>query len=70
MTIAKRGWVPEVCETRMQGIARGLAEQASADILGRIEFLAEDNKRIHERECFNLNPATNVMNPKAEALLA
>ena len=28
------------------------------------------SKRIHERDCFNLNPATNVMNPRAEALLA
>jgi glycine hydroxymethyltransferase len=25
---------------------------------------------IHEEECFNLNPATNVMNPRAEALLS
>ena len=70
MTIAKRGWVPEACETRVQGIARGLSGLASADILARLVLLAEDNKRIHERECFNLNPATNVMNPKAEALLA
>ena len=28
------------------------------------------NRRIHEVECINLNPATNVMNPAAEALLA
>ena len=70
MTIAERGWVPAGCETRIQGIARGLASQASDEISARVEFLAEENKRIHERECFNLNPATNVMNPKAEALLS
>ena len=29
-----------------------------------------ENRDIHERDCVNLNPATNVMNPKAEALLA
>jgi glycine hydroxymethyltransferase len=29
-----------------------------------------ENRAIHERDCVNLNPATNVMNPKAEALLA
>ena len=29
-----------------------------------------ENRRIHERDCFNLNPATNVMNPAAEAALA
>jgi glycine hydroxymethyltransferase len=28
------------------------------------------NRAIHERDCLNLNPATNVMNPKAEAALA
>lgn len=28
------------------------------------------NRRIHEQDCVNLNPATNVMNPAAETLLA
>ena len=36
----------------------------------RIEELAGLNRRIHEIECVNLNPATNVMNPRAEALLS
>jgi glycine hydroxymethyltransferase len=36
----------------------------------RIKDLVAENKRIHERQCVNLNPATNTMNPKAEALLA
>jgi glycine hydroxymethyltransferase len=36
----------------------------------RITALVETNARIHERECINLNPAANVMNPAAEALLA
>ena len=70
MTIAHRGWVPDHCETRVQDIAQGLTRRESSEILAQIEHLAEDNRRIHERECFNLNPATNVMNPKAEALLA
>ncbi|MFC6655586.1 serine hydroxymethyltransferase [Roseibium salinum] len=42
----------------------------SAQIAERIEALARENRKIHERDCFNLNPATNVMNPRAEALLA
>ena len=70
MTIAKRAWVPETSENLVQAIARETSESASATILGRIEELAARNRNIHERECFNLNPATNVMNPKAEALLA
>ncbi|MCB0164800.1 MAG: aminotransferase class I/II-fold pyridoxal phosphate-dependent enzyme [Anaerolineae bacterium] len=31
--------------------------------------LIAENKAIHEQQSINLNPATNVMNPKAEALL-
>ncbi len=70
MTIAKRAWVPEKCETLIQSVAARTAKEASGDVLSRIEKLVARNRDIHERECFNLNPASNVMNPKAEALLA
>lgn len=70
MTLDRRTWVPDACETLIQDIAARTSQEPSNAILTRIQSLAEDNKRIHERECFNLNPATNVMNPKAEALLA
>lgn len=36
----------------------------------RIAELMARNRSIHESECVNLNPATNVMNPVAEAALA
>ncbi|MDF1726895.1 MAG: aminotransferase class I/II-fold pyridoxal phosphate-dependent enzyme [Sulfitobacter sp.] len=65
-----RNWVPEASETRVQQIAKGVAGQKSADIAARIETLARENRQIHERDCFNLNPATNVMAPRAEAMLA
>ncbi|RKF15169.1 aminotransferase class I/II-fold pyridoxal phosphate-dependent enzyme [Roseovarius spongiae] len=70
MTLARRPWVPDASETLVQDIAARTAKATSADIAARLETLAEDNRRIHERDCFNLNPATNVMNPRAEALLA
>jgi len=70
MTLALRDWVPATSETLVQGIAGKTASARSADVLARIEHLAEQNRVIHEQECFNLNPATNVMNPKAEALLS
>jgi glycine hydroxymethyltransferase len=54
----------------VQDIATKAATTPSGDLLARIETLAEENRRIHEKECFNLNPATNVMNPKAELLLS
>ena len=70
MTLAQRNWVPDTCETRVQDIAQKAASLTSDDILVRVQDLAEQNRIIHEEECFNLNPATNVMNPKAEALLS
>jgi glycine hydroxymethyltransferase len=36
----------------------------------RIDQLIDRNLEIHDQDCFNLNPATNVMNPRAEAALA
>ena len=38
-----------------------------ADLL---DSLIDRNRRIHDIECVNLNPATNTMNPRAEAALA
>ena len=70
MTLAHRDWVPGTSETLVQDIAARAASSASAEVLARIEQLAERNRVIHEEECFNLNPATNVMNPRAEALLS
>ena len=46
-------------------------KQASPEaLIDQVEALAKESKEIHERQCFNLNPATNIMNPRAEALLA
>jgi len=70
MTLEPRGWVPETCETRVGEIAAATSQSAPEAVLARIEALAEQNREIHERACFNLNPAANVMNPRAEALLA
>ncbi len=70
MTLAQRNWVPERSETLVQDIANKAASTTSADLLARVQELAEQNRVIHEEECFNLNPATNVMNPKAETLLS
>jgi glycine hydroxymethyltransferase len=70
MPLTSRKWVPAKSETFVQSIAARTANQSSADIAATIDGLAERNREIHEVDCFNLNPATNVMNPKAEALLS
>jgi len=70
MLLAHRDWVPDASEALVQTIARQAAGDSSEILHSRIEDLADRNRDIHERDCFNLNPATNVMNPRAEALLA
>jgi len=68
--LAHRPWVPEICELTVQGFATCTAGKSSDDVARRLDTLVERNRAIHERECFNLNPATNVMNPRAEAVLS
>ena len=68
--LEKRHWVPAASEARVMEIAARVAKAPPAETAAQIETLAAENREIHERECFNLNPATNVMNPRAEALLA
>ncbi|MDB4213371.1 aminotransferase class I/II-fold pyridoxal phosphate-dependent enzyme [Octadecabacter sp.] len=68
MTLKTRGWVPENCETRVQEFTAQIG--ASDTVRARLDELVIENRDIHEAACFNLNPATNVMNPRAEAMLS
>ena len=70
MTVTYRDWVPTDSKTKVQSIATQIATSPSDAIFVRIQNLVEQNRVIDEEECFNLNPATNIMNPKAEALLS
>lgn len=67
--LEKRDWVPETCEAYIQNIAARATADADA-VHADIEALIGENAAIHDRDCINLNPATNVMNPRAEAVLA
>lgn len=67
--LARRDWVPAACEDYIQRIA-GEAAQTSDDVAARIRELADQNAQIHDHDCINLNPATNVTNPAAERMLA
>ncbi|MEM9359451.1 MAG: serine hydroxymethyltransferase, partial [Pseudomonadota bacterium] len=68
--LAHRTWVPEHCEDHVQRLAAQTAKRSTTKNADRIFELVALNRTIHERDCFNLNPATNVMNPRAEAVLA
>ncbi len=68
--LAHRPWVPEDCEALAQRLAAATAGRDPAGNLAELDRLVASNARIHDAECLNLNPAANVMNPRAEALLA
>src|SRR3546814_18974026 len=61
-------WSSDVCSSDLSIAGRTAAASADA-VADRIEALIRRNLEIHDRDCFNLNPATNVMNPAAEAAL-
>lgn len=67
--LARRGWVPAASEDHVLRIAGEVAGQDRAAREARLADLVTENRTIHERDCVNLNPATNVMNPRAEAVL-
>lgn len=68
--LAHRPWVPEPSERLVGAVAREAAGRGAAEQLAELDRLVALNHRIHDAECVNLNPATNVMNPRAEAVLA
>lgn len=65
--LAPRPWVPT--ESYIQTLATD-AGKPSAQVAARLDALIAQNREIHDQDCFNLNPATNVMNPRAEAALS
>ena len=67
--LAPRAWVPGTSEQLIQKIAGETAGQSSDDVAAQVAELTARNRRIHDVECVNLNPAANTMNPAAEALL-
>jgi glycine hydroxymethyltransferase len=70
VALARRPWVPSHCEDFIQQLASETSGQGSAAVFAAIESGIVLNRQVHEADCINLNPATNVMNPKAEAALA
>ncbi|HEU5265121.1 MAG TPA: hypothetical protein VFU35_00415, partial [Jatrophihabitans sp.] len=68
--LGHRPWVPPHCEEYVHALAAWTAGATADQRQRRLAELIEHNDRIHNLECVNLNPATNVMNPKAEAMLA
>src|SRR5690242_13545366 len=68
--LVRRPWVPEDSENLVGAVAAATAESSPANVLSELDRLVAENHRIHDVDTVNLNPATNVMNPRAEAMLA
>lgn len=66
----QKNWLPLDCQKYINALQQKYASFSSDEIEKEIVSLAKENKTIHEKECINLNPATNVLNPKAEAILS
>jgi glycine hydroxymethyltransferase len=67
--LARRAWVPAASEDFVQRLAAETASRDAAATDAELARLIAANRRIHEHDCVNLNPATNTMNPRAEAAL-
>ncbi|MEU6798873.1 aminotransferase class I/II-fold pyridoxal phosphate-dependent enzyme [Nonomuraea wenchangensis] len=65
-----RPWISAASERLTREVAGAVAGRSPAATLEEIGRLVAWNDRIHHAEAVNLNPATNVMNPRAEALLS
>lgn len=63
--LVHRAWVPAVSEQLVGEIAEHVATPASTRSTGTL-LPVDQNRRLHERYCINLNPAANTMNPRAE----
>ncbi len=63
-------WATPASQELITRIASQVDTKAGADVQKWIEDLAQENHRLHDIEGINLNPATNILNPRAEKLLS
>ncbi|MFO1328250.1 MAG: aminotransferase class I/II-fold pyridoxal phosphate-dependent enzyme [Rubrivivax sp.] len=68
--LQRRSWVPAPSEDLVQTVAAATAAAGVNGTDAELMRLVADNRRLHDEEGLNLNPASNVMNPRAEALMA
>ena len=69
-SLKTQGWATAASQELISRIASQVDSKPAKDVQSWIEELAEENHRLHDIEGINLNPATNILNPRAEKLLA
>lgn len=68
--LAHRPWLNDRVQCRLQQLSDQLGSLDVDNTQSLLDRLVLGNQMIHEQEAVNLNPATNVMNPKAENMLS
>ncbi|MES2399486.1 MAG: beta-eliminating lyase-related protein [Pseudomonadota bacterium] len=68
--LIERPWLPAPSKARVRALAQATAASSLRELESAFAEATEQNRRLHEHGAINLNPASNVMNPRAEALLA
>ncbi len=67
---AERPWMNETAQRRVAELQADHRQATSDGLRDRVDQLLEANEVTHALRCVNLNPATNVMSPRAEAALS
>ena len=65
-----RDWLATNAQAVISKVLSETKDLSPDQIQNKIESLAKESHVIHDVNGINLNPATNVLNPRAEALLA
>ncbi len=69
-SLKTQSWATPESQALITRIASQVDAKSGQDVQRWIEELAEENHRLHDRDGINLNPATNVLNPRAEKMLS
>ena len=69
-SLKTQSWATSASQELITRIASQVDTKAGSDVQKWIEELAQENHRLHDIEGINLNPATNILNPRAEKLLS
>ena len=69
-SLKTQSWATAASQELITRIASQVDTKAGSDVQKWIEELAQENHRLHDIEGINLNPATNILNPRAEKLLS
>ena len=70
LPIADKPWLPDDCRDLIADLEEPLSEGSFDDIDDRVMALIDDHERHMDDETIGLNAGTNIMNPRASALLS